>query len=98
MTLCASPFRRARKIGLIGALLDRVAARVTAGSVRAPAPMGTLVDRLGFRRTRRAPLALLLALGLLAAHATLPAAPRAAPAAQAQAEGFVAPAPLPYRA
>src|SRR6266481_415359 len=98
MTLCASPFRRGRKIGLIGALLDRVAARVTAGSVRSHAPMSTLVDRLGFRRTRRALLALLLALDLLAANATLLTAPRPAAAQQSEADVFVAQAILAYDA
>src|SRR5260370_641001 len=98
MTLCASPFRRGRKIGLIGALLDRVAARVTAGSVRSHAPMSTLVDRLGFRRTRRALLALLLALDLLAANAALLTAARPAAAQQSEADVFVAQAILAYDA
>ena len=71
---------------------------MTAGSVRSHAPMSTLVDRLGFRRTRRALLALLLALDLLAANATLLTAPRPAAAQQSEADVFVAQAILAYDA
>ncbi len=72
---------------------------MTAGSVRPHAPMSTLFDRLGFRRTRRALLALLLALDLLAANATLLAVGAGpALAQQSEADVFVAQAILAYDA
>src|SRR5260370_2682803 len=99
MTLCASPFRGARKIGLLGGVVGGGGGRVTAGSVRDHAPMRTLFDRLGFRRTRRALLALLLALDLLAANATLLAVGAGpALAQQSEADVFVAQAILAYDA
>ena len=72
---------------------------MTAGSVRPHAPMSALFDRLGFRRTRRALLALLLALDLLAVNAALLAvAAGPALAQQSEADVFVAQAILAYDA
>ena len=72
---------------------------MTTGSVRPHGPMSTLLDRLGLRRTRRAALALLLVLDLLAANAALlvGAVGRAA-AQQSEADVFVAQAILAYDA
>src|SRR5258708_39995483 len=61
--------------------------------------MSTLFDRLGFRRTRRALLAVVLAVDLLAANATLLAVGAGpALAQQSEADVFVAQAILAYDA
>src|SRR5690242_5027208 len=99
MTPRASPFTQGRKIGLSGGLLGRVAAHVTAGSVRPHGPMSTLLDRLDLARPRRAALALLLVLDLFVVNATLLAgAVGPAAAQQSEADVFVAQAILAYDA